>query len=343
VVALAVAWSAVVAEPAAADAARPGDVRSRVTGVEPATPAVRVAVVGGDSFLRLRADPGTEVVVLGYEGEPYLRVQADGTVEVNDRSPARWLNERRLAGVPLPASADAKAEPSWRRTGGGGAVAWHDHRTHWMAPSRPDPPERDWTVPLLVDGRPVTVMGHYAYRAPAPAWPWWLAAAAAAAITAWLGWSGLAWAAGCVAGGGVLVVVVGRALWSLPGGASKGVTAVALGAVAVAAVAVAMVVRRRPGRGAFLAGGGTALVLFAVGRLDVFSHSVLVTSLPAWLDRLSVAFALGAGLAAVALGAHAVLAVPGAPGGEAGQLGGYQPSGTSASASGGPQDPRGYG
>ena len=49
-----------LADPAAADPAEPGDVRSEVTAITPATDGVTAEVVGGDSFLRLRggARPG---------------------------------------------------------------------------------------------------------------------------------------------------------------------------------------------------------------------------------------------------------------------------------------------
>ena len=67
-------WIGVLAPPAAADPARPGDVRSEVTSVTPATEGITAEVVGGDSFLRIRVEAGRAVVVMGYEDEPYLRI-----------------------------------------------------------------------------------------------------------------------------------------------------------------------------------------------------------------------------------------------------------------------------
>ena len=83
-------------------------------------------------------------------------------------------------------------------------------------------------------------------------------------------------------------------------------------------------------------------MVWAIPRLDVFSHSVLVTDAPPWLDRLSVSLALGVGVAAVVVGVRGVLATGPGPGDRLApvQLGGYHPPGTSASASGGPHDPR---
>ena len=124
-VVVALAWLALLVAPAAADPAQPGDVRSRVTELAPRTTGVRAEIVGGDSFLQLEVDRGREVVVLGYESEPYLRVRPDGTVEVNDRSPARWVNDDRLGSAAVPDTADASASPDWRGDRGGreGGVA----------------------------------------------------------------------------------------------------------------------------------------------------------------------------------------------------------------------------
>jgi hypothetical protein len=165
------------AAPAAADPARPTHYRATVTDVvaddgQPLAAAdggtVEVEVLGGDAFLVVRATPGTTVAVPGYEGEPYVRIAADGTVEVNVRSPARWLNDARYGArdVQVPPQADAEAPPSWEVVARGGTYAWHDHRIHVMSPVLPaqvDPGagtvQRVWdtVVPLEVDGRAAEV------------------------------------------------------------------------------------------------------------------------------------------------------------------------------------------
>ena len=65
-----------------------------------------------------------DVVILGYSGEPYLRVGAAGAFE-NVRSPAVYLNATRNGGIP-PSSADPSAPPEWRRIGvrGGPRSSW---------------------------------------------------------------------------------------------------------------------------------------------------------------------------------------------------------------------------
>src|SRR5690606_682829 len=149
-----------------------------------------VDVVGGDSFLRLRAEPGTEVVVLGYEGEPYLRYLPDGSVEENRRSPATVLNRTRYgAGGELSAT-DPPTEPERARVAGGGTYWWHDHRIHLM--SEAEPPSlagadsgkiQDWSLDVVVDGAPVVVHGELT-REPSPSpWPWLGLAVVAGAAT----------------------------------------------------------------------------------------------------------------------------------------------------------------
>ncbi|OWY59557.1 hypothetical protein B7486_73940, partial [cyanobacterium TDX16] len=125
-----------VAGPAGADPAEPGEYRSQVTGMDPEVDGVSLQVAGGDSFLELQVDPGVEVDVPGYEGEPYLRVLADGTVEENELSPSAFQNRDRY-GTEIPAQADAEAEPRWVEVASGGEYAWHDHRIHWMSPDAP--------------------------------------------------------------------------------------------------------------------------------------------------------------------------------------------------------------
>ena len=79
------------------------------------------------------------------------------------------------------------------------------------------------------------------------------------------------------------------------------------GVVLLAVAAVAAIVAAATEQGAWLAGAGLALLLWAGRRLSVLDHAVLVTSLPAWFDRLAVAVGCGAGVAAVVIGVRAVL------------------------------------
>lgn len=145
-----------------ADPAGPTDYRTTITAVRPASDAFDVDVEGGDAFLRLTVAPGHEVVVLGYDAEPYLRIRSDGAVEQNRRSYATYANEDRDGRTEVPAIVDPEADPDWERVGAGGAWAWHDHRAHWMGtgppiglePGESLPPQ---VVPIVVDGVPFEI------------------------------------------------------------------------------------------------------------------------------------------------------------------------------------------
>src|SRR5689334_17678726 len=128
----------VLANPAGADPAKPGDFKSTVTQINPPTDAISLKVVGGDGFLSLKVQPGHEVIVKGYAGGPWLRVRKDGVVEENQLSPATFLNARRYGTTPAPENVtnetETNSEPIWKQVATGGEYAWHDHRIHWMSP-----------------------------------------------------------------------------------------------------------------------------------------------------------------------------------------------------------------
>ena len=179
--------------PAAAHGGGGSAYRSKVTGIMPAESGLTAEVVQGDDRLSLTNKTGKVVVVMGYEGEPYLRFPAAGGVEVNTRSPAATLNINRYGRVRLPPNADAKAEPRWLRIRDGSTYTWHDHRIHWM--STIDPPVVragrgsrhhifDWSVPLLVGAQKESVRGTLDYVPEQHTSRWWLLAPAGALLGA---------------------------------------------------------------------------------------------------------------------------------------------------------------
>lgn len=141
--------------------------RSELTGVTPPIEGVDVEILNYDDSLHLTNRSGRAVTVEGYEGEPYVRLLADGTVQVNLNSPSHYLNEDRFGKVEVPASADAGAPPDWRTVDGTGQYSWHDHRIHYMATGTPrqvkDEGERtpifDYRVPIRVGDRPAAISG----------------------------------------------------------------------------------------------------------------------------------------------------------------------------------------
>ena len=141
--------------------------RSTVRAVTPAVDGVSVEVLNLDDRLQLINRSGQTVEIGGYNKDVYARVQPDGTVQVNTRSPAYYLNQERFAGADVPHSADAKAAPSWKTVDKTGRFEWHDHRMHWMGKGTPpavkDKSVRtkvfDWSVPLRVGQQAGAITG----------------------------------------------------------------------------------------------------------------------------------------------------------------------------------------
>jgi hypothetical protein len=132
--------------------------RSLIGRVTPAVPGIKLQVLNFDDRLALQNTSGRTVVIDGYNGEPYARVLANGTVEVNQRSPAYYLNTDRMADVKVPASASSDAPPQWKVVDRSGRFEWHDHRIHYMGQGLP-PQVKDksrrtkvfaWQVPMQV-------------------------------------------------------------------------------------------------------------------------------------------------------------------------------------------------
>lgn len=150
---------------------------STVASLRPGVLGVTVGVLGGDDRLVLRNWSGKTVVVLGYDGEPYLRFSEDGVYR-NARSPATYLNRVRYPSGPLPPAADPEAPPEWVEVGDGNSFSWHDHRIHWArrtpppgVRAQPDRIQRifSWAVPATVGGEPFAIEGFLGYAPPAPA------------------------------------------------------------------------------------------------------------------------------------------------------------------------------
>lgn len=299
---------------ALADAAAPSDYESTVVSVEPATDAIEVRIVGGDSFIMLTADPGTRVEVAGYEGEPYLRFLADGTVERNERSPARFLNESRY-GTSVAPSASADAEPEWQVVATGGRYAWHDHRGHWMLDRPPSGAARGDVVqtgllPLRVDGVDTAVTIETRYAPSASTWPAVVGAAAGLAVAALAVWRRSP-ALALAAASGLALAIGWWQFASLPAETGPQFVWWLLPALALVAALAAVVVGRDAGPVRRLAAAALALlgaVFLAVWfliRRQVLVRPILPTDAPWWFDR-----AVTAGSVVVAVVAGAVALWP---------------------------------
>jgi hypothetical protein len=159
------AWCAAVG--AAPAAAKDAQVVSELQGVQPPAEGLEVQVTGGDRFLLMKNGTGKEVVVKGYDDEPYLRFLPSRVVEVNTRAPSKYANEDRYALRPVPEEANSDAPPKWQTVSRDGSYRWFDHRIHLMEKGKPpqvkDESKRtkifDWDVPLTIGGTPAKAQG----------------------------------------------------------------------------------------------------------------------------------------------------------------------------------------
>jgi hypothetical protein len=307
---------------AAADPAGPTDYDSQVTGVEPHVDGLEVEVLGGDAYVQVTAPPGASVTVPGYEeGELYLRFHPDGTVERNEASPTRFINDERY-GAEVPPEASAEAPPRWEQVADGGAYAWHDHRVHWMSPELPGQidPDADepqsvltWTLPLLVDDQPVEVSGELAYLpSPSPVVPGLLLVVVLAGGVALALRQPAAVPVVALAGALAAGVVGVASVVGLPPGADTEPALLILPAVAVVLLGVGAAIRGRPGVGPRLitALAGLPLVVWGVLLARALTSAIVPTALPSGVARLLVAVVLGAGLASLVAAARTVLVTP---------------------------------
>jgi hypothetical protein len=286
--------------PAMADSARPTNYRSEVEGIEPPTPDAQAKVVGGDAFLDLTVQPGTEVVVLGYEAEPYLHIDDTGLVWVNTSSPAYYLNNDRYARVSVPSTAFPEAEPTWVQVGAGGRFGWHDHRTHWMAPEPPPGVNttveyeiQEWTVPILVDGAAASINGRLSWLPSVSPLPWLAIALIAFLVVLLTRGSTRGLALAVIVGAGAALLVGASQAANSPLGWDGEVLVWVPPAIALGLGLAAL----RRDSSALVAVASVLIVAWALLRMSTLWMPILPSELPADVERSAVAIALGSGTA----------------------------------------------
>lgn len=157
-------------------------------------PGLRLTALPGNPVPGLSVDnrTGQEVVVLGEQDEPFLRITGRGA-EHNELSPT-WLAQQSGQASP---GGDAAAPPSWVEMGSSPQVSFT------VRQAEPDLPPaelyamtdsadvKEWTVPLLIDGQRLDVDGvttfNPADRGSGDSTWWWIGGSVALLVLVGLG------------------------------------------------------------------------------------------------------------------------------------------------------------
>lgn len=293
--------------------------RTRLLRVTPQPPGLKVKVVDNGRRLELSNATDQEVVVFGYQGEPYLRVGRTGIFE-NILSPARYINAAGMTSVP--SSADAKAPPMWHQVSTDSVVRWHEHRIHWMSKENPpqvrQAPGREhviipsWTVPMVQGSTKFEAIGDLTWVPGPNPLPWILLALAVGGGTLFVvarttnprvlvGGTALLLVIDVLHAFGVALSAAGSLGSRISGAFSANPWAIL--AWVVAGVGLAWLRWRKPGGLLFL--GGAALVMAYEGGmadLNVLARSQIpfVSASSMAQAFVAISLGLGAGLAAAA-------------------------------------------
>jgi hypothetical protein len=291
---------AMLATPAVAGAHLRSDVVAvdyRAT-VTPQSGPFAARVYQTDRAVRLVLTRGHSLVVLGYLGEPLIRIDDHG-IAANAASPSEpstgLLKKSQLvAGRPI----------AWHRLSNRHGVTWHDSRLRGLPPGVS---RAVWTVPLLVDGQRGRLRGEL-LRFPRPAlWPWLLLAAMSAAAVAVVALSRdrRRVVTGAIAFGvlAALAFVASAAAFAFDAYASPGTWIFGADGLVFVALGLGILIRgpRHLHIGAAV-GLGLLALTFALTKADVFFHPIVLAVVPGWAARLAVAAAVCSGVAAAALG-----------------------------------------
>jgi hypothetical protein len=294
---------------------RPTSYRSEVTGISPPVDGLTARVREAGAKIELENSTGSELVVLGYSQEPYLRIGPQGVFE-NRRSPTSWANRSLTPAGKAPSEYDPNAPPQWRRVGARPLAIWPDQRSHWTNPQ--DPPEvrrargerhlvvPRWQIPLRQGDRTILVNGTITWvPGPSPL-PWALLAVVLCGgvllAVRTPGWRPAVMVAAGLAVVADVVHTVGSWLASTASAVTKTYgMSLSVAAWVVGGLAIARLAARKdlPARSYLLL--ASVFLLLAGGALDlpVLADSQLPSALGPLVTRLSVTVVVGLGTALV--------------------------------------------
>ncbi|HEV8623812.1 MAG TPA: hypothetical protein VG034_05090 [Acidimicrobiia bacterium] len=332
-------WLGVAAAPASAHSVSGvsgTNFETTLRSVAPPVPGLDVKVVEVGSRLEVENRTGQELIVLGYKGEPYLRIGPDGVFE-NRLSPATYLNRSRKGGTPTEAAEKAKVgDTDWAKVSSEPVARWHDHRIHWMG--NINPPEvrnspgtrhvikmsaddSQWAVRMRLGNQDLVAKGDLVWQPGPSPLPWFALILASLALVVVLG-RRVAWGSSLAAITALLLAIdvfhtVGLGLANagdLGYRLTKSITQSPYEPLAWAVGILAIVwLRRGRSDGLSLAAlsGLQIALLGGIGDLAALSRTVVPFGFGANLARLAVALSAGLGFGITAVAAMRLAGVGG--------------------------------
>lgn len=260
-------------------------------------------VVDGDLRLWMQVSKGDTVVVLDYQGAPYLRL-ANGRVWANLNSEMYYFNETPPANPPR--GLKRNAPEHWLLVGSGTSYQWHDGRLHAFALQAVAPDAAyvgPWRIPVLVNGRASAISGTLWHRgAPSIAWFWPVAILVLCVLAAWrLHESRIdALVARTVTGltlFGITLAAIGRGLHGRPGISIVGVVELTF-IIALTTWTAWRVLRGRAGSVTYflVAIGG---VWETISLMPTLFNGYVLLAVPPLLGRIATIMCLGGAVAVV--------------------------------------------
>jgi hypothetical protein len=284
------------------------DYLARITR-EPA--GVQAQVVDGYLNLWMRVPAAESVVVLDFQGAPWVRFDRRG-VQVNHNSQEYYLSQIPVPAVPPPTLART-TPPHWVSVASGHTYMWREGRMHALAAVALPPGTNfigRWTIAMTVDGHAATLVGGLWHTgAPSIVWFWPIIVFLSCALAAWrvrspeldrrLGRSVTLMLLALLAVG-----LAGRYLHGRPD-IAPGNVLLLLVILAALAGAAARALSGRSGLPLLL---GTAVVALWAGLtlITVLTHGYVLLALPAFVARSVTAALIGGSISLALIGVRAL-------------------------------------
>ena len=144
---------------------------TKVTGIQPSVPGVRITAPSNGEDINVSNTGATPLIVEGYQHDQYLKITAHGVWQ-NKLSPAVYLNKEQTIGD-VPDDANATKPPEWVKISDGHHAQWHDHRIHWMGVANPPVVQQDpkhahlittWKIPVISGATRGDIVGTLTYQ-----------------------------------------------------------------------------------------------------------------------------------------------------------------------------------